>query len=126
MLSLSRSGRWQASLDWKGFRSLAATTPAEQVERVNAFDMYERGLVEHVGETFRPPWPNRNRSLQLKVGENRHFWVREVELAMDAALILTERLRIAFALSNVGGCAKTWAYTRESTSPGCFTSWAQL
>ncbi|POM81252.1 Pol protein [Phytophthora palmivora] len=51
--------------------------------------------------------------LRLKVnpyegkGENLHFWVREVELAMDAALIdaaliSTERLRVAFALSNLG------------------------
>ncbi|POM70295.1 LOW QUALITY PROTEIN: Gag protein [Phytophthora palmivora] len=45
---------------------------------------------------------------------------------MDAALISTERLRFAFALSNLGGRAKTWAYTREATTPGCFTTWAQL
>ncbi|POM67348.1 Gag protein, partial [Phytophthora palmivora] len=53
-------------------------------------------------------------------GENLHFWVREVELARDAALISIERLRIAFALSNLG------VYTREATTPGCFTTWAQL
>ncbi|POM69392.1 Gag protein [Phytophthora palmivora] len=70
-------------------RSLAAATPAEQVERIEAFDTYKRGLIAH--------------------GENLHFWVREVELAMDAALISTERLRVAFALSNLGGRAKTWA-----------------
>ncbi|KAG2980699.1 hypothetical protein PC129_g21219 [Phytophthora cactorum] len=29
-------------------QSLAAATPAEQVERVNAFDAYERGLIAHV------------------------------------------------------------------------------
>ncbi|POM64467.1 LOW QUALITY PROTEIN: Pol protein [Phytophthora palmivora] len=45
---------------------------------------------------------------------------------MDTALISTERLRIAFALSNLGVRAKTWAYTREVTTPGCFTTWAQL
>ncbi|POM63322.1 Gag protein [Phytophthora palmivora] len=48
-------------------RSLAAATPAEQVERIQAFDTYERGLIAH-----------------------------------------------------------TWAYTREATTPGCFTTWAQL
>ncbi|POM60546.1 Gag protein [Phytophthora palmivora] len=47
-------------------------------------------------------------------------------LALDAALISTERLRVAFALSNLGGRTKTWAYTREATTPGCFTTWAQL
>ncbi|POM66941.1 RNA-directed DNA polymerase [Phytophthora palmivora] len=75
-----------------------------------------------------PPKP-----LRLKVnpyegneGDNLHFGVREVELAMDAALILTERPRVAYALSTFGGRAKTWAYTREATTPGCFTTWAQL
>ncbi|POM67944.1 Gag protein [Phytophthora palmivora] len=77
--------------------------------------------------------PAQPKPLRLKVnhyegkeGENLHFWVRKVELAMDAALISTERLRVAFALSNLGGRAKTWAYTREATTPGCFTTWAQL
>ncbi|POM71782.1 Gag protein [Phytophthora palmivora] len=70
-------------------RSLAASTPAEQVERIEAFDT-------------------------------------EVELVMDAVLISTERLRVAFALSNLGGRAKTWAYTREATTPDCFATWAQL
>ncbi|ETO58384.1 hypothetical protein F444_23239, partial [Phytophthora nicotianae P1976] len=78
----------------------------------------------------KPPHP---KPLRLKVtpyegkaGENLHFWVREVELAMIAALISTEQLRVADALSNLSGRAKSWAYTREATSPGCFTSWAQL
>ncbi|POM75315.1 Gag protein [Phytophthora palmivora] len=29
-------------------RSLAAATPAEQVQRIEAFDMYERGITTHV------------------------------------------------------------------------------
>ncbi|POM81406.1 Gag protein, partial [Phytophthora palmivora] len=29
-------------------RSLAAATPVEQVERIEAFDTYERGLIAHV------------------------------------------------------------------------------
>ncbi|POM72748.1 Gag protein, partial [Phytophthora palmivora] len=37
-----------------------------------------------------------------KMGENLHYWARGIELAMDAALISTERLRVAFALSNLG------------------------
>ncbi|POM75604.1 Gag protein [Phytophthora palmivora] len=113
-------------------RSLAAATPAEQVERIEAFDTYERGLIAHVQGLQTPAAemkPAQPKPLRLKVnpyegkeGENLHFWVREVELAMDAALISTERLRVAFALSNLGGRAKTWAYTREATTPGCFTT----
>ncbi|KAG2785557.1 hypothetical protein PC116_g15348 [Phytophthora cactorum] len=45
---------------------------------------------------------------------------------MEAALITSESLRVVFALSNLSGRAKSWAYTREATSPGCFASWAQL
>ncbi|POM81020.1 Hypothetical protein PHPALM_1068 [Phytophthora palmivora] len=38
----------------------------------------------------------------------------------------TKRHGSTFALSNRGGRAKSWAYTREATTPGCFTTWAQL
>ncbi|POM60221.1 Gag protein [Phytophthora palmivora] len=91
---------------------MAAATPAEQVERLDAFDTYERGLIAHVQELQAPvveAKPAQPKSLRLKVnpcegneGENLHFWVREVELAMDAALISTERRRVTFALSNLG------------------------
>ncbi|POM74648.1 Gag protein [Phytophthora palmivora] len=117
-------------------RSLAAATPAEQIERIKAFDMYERGLIAHVQglqtpvAALKPAQPKplmlKDNPYEPKEGENLHFWVREVELAMDAALISTERIQVAFALSNLGGRVKTWAYTREATTPGCFTTWAQL
>ncbi|KAI9991531.1 hypothetical protein PInf_019227 [Phytophthora infestans] len=121
----------------EALQSLVVSTPAEQLERVNAFDAYEQGLIEHVRENLQAPAAEANpphpKPIRLKAkpyegkeGENLHFWVREVELAMDAALISTEQLRVAFALSNLSGRAKSWVYTREATSPGCFTSWAQL
>ncbi|POM62565.1 LOW QUALITY PROTEIN: Gag protein [Phytophthora palmivora] len=113
-------------------RSLAAATPAEQVERIEAFDTYERGLIAHVQGCRPEVKPAQPKPLRLKVnpyegkeGGNFHFWIREVELAMDAALISTDRLRVAFALSNLGGRTNTWVYTREATTPGCFTTWAQ-
>ncbi|POM69843.1 Gag protein [Phytophthora palmivora] len=93
-------------------RSLAVATPAEQVERIEVFDTYVRGLIAHVQGLQAPVAelkPDQPKPLRLKVnpyeakeGENLHFWVREVELAIDAALISTERLRVAFALSNLG------------------------
>ncbi|POM66077.1 Gag protein, partial [Phytophthora palmivora] len=98
-------------------RSLAAATPAE-------------GLIAHVQGLQTPVAemkPAQPKPLRLKVnpyegkeGENLHFWI-----SMDVALISTEQLRAAFALSNLGGRAKTWAYRREATTPGCFTTWAQ-
>ncbi|KAG3009903.1 hypothetical protein PC123_g11192 [Phytophthora cactorum] len=104
-------------------RSLVAATPAEQVELVNAFGTYERGLIAHVRGSMQPPMaevkPSHQKPLRLKVnpyegkeGENLHFWVREVELAMDAALISTEQLRVAFALSNLScnGVTRKWLH----------------
>ncbi|POM58807.1 Gag protein, partial [Phytophthora palmivora] len=92
-------------------RSLAAATPAEQVERTERAYRPRTGAADPVAER-KPAQP---KPLRLKVnpyegkeGENLHFWVKEVELAMDAALISTEQLRVAFALSNLGGRAKTW------------------
>ncbi|POM78127.1 Gag protein [Phytophthora palmivora] len=78
-------------------RSLAAATPAEQVERIEAFDTYKRGLIAHSAQ----PKPLRLKvsSYEGKKGENLHFCVREVVLAMDAALISTERLWVVFTLS---------------------------
>ncbi|KAI9985919.1 hypothetical protein PInf_024710 [Phytophthora infestans] len=45
---------------------------------------------------------------------------------MKEGLISDDPVRVAFAVSNLCGRAKHWAYTRETTSPGCFESWAQL
>ncbi|POM81541.1 Gag protein [Phytophthora palmivora] len=36
-------------------RSLAAATPAEQVERIKVFATYERGLIAHV-QGMQTPW----------------------------------------------------------------------
>ncbi|POM60384.1 Gag protein [Phytophthora palmivora] len=101
---------------FESVRKMAAATPAEQIERIEAFDTYKRGLIAHVQGLQAPVAelkPAQPKPLRLKVnsyegkeGGNLHFWVREVELA--------------------GGRAKTWAYTREATTPGCFTTWAQL
>ncbi|KAI9988926.1 hypothetical protein PInf_022614 [Phytophthora infestans] len=118
-------------------RSLAAATPAEQHKRVIAFETYERGLIAHVRGSLEAsmaaPHATRSKPIRLegpafekKEGENLHFWVREEEIAMKAGLISDEPLRVAYALYNPGGRVKHWAYARETTSPGCFASWAQL
>ncbi|POM67601.1 LOW QUALITY PROTEIN: Gag protein [Phytophthora palmivora] len=76
-------------------RILATATPVKQVQRIDAFDTSRdvQGLQAPVAE-MKSAQP---KPLRLKVnpyegkeGENLHFWVRAVELAMDAALISTE------------------------------------
>ncbi|KAI9990655.1 hypothetical protein PInf_018212 [Phytophthora infestans] len=94
-------------------RSLAAATPAEQQERVTAFETYKRGLIAHLGGHDGRSPGNQPKPVWLKVpafegkeGENLHFWVREVKIAMKAGLIsdepvrLCEQLRVAFLPAN--------------------------
>ncbi|POM58772.1 Gag protein [Phytophthora palmivora] len=57
--------------------SLAAATPAEQVERIDAFDTYERGLIAHVQGLQAPVAEAYVNPYEGKEGENLHFWVRE-------------------------------------------------
>ncbi|KAG3035113.1 hypothetical protein PC128_g5946 [Phytophthora cactorum] len=51
-------------------QSLVAATPAEQVELVNAFNTYERGLIAHVQGSMQPPMaevkPSHQKPLRLK------------------------------------------------------------
>ncbi|POM61989.1 Gag protein [Phytophthora palmivora] len=64
---------------------LSAATPAEQLERIEAFDTYERGLIVHVKGLQAPVAemkPAQPKPLRLKVnpyegkeGENLYFWV---------------------------------------------------
>lgn len=80
------------------FQSLATASPAEKVECVSVFDMYERGLDAHVRENLQAEAkPAHPKALKLKVQPyeekkegNVHFWVQEVEFAMDAALLSDE------------------------------------
>ncbi|POM73611.1 Gag protein [Phytophthora palmivora] len=106
-------------------RSLAAATPVEQVERIEAFDTYERGFVAYVHvlrapvAELKPAQPKmrlKNNPYEGKEEGNLHFWVRKVELAMDAALISSSDF--------VG--RRTRAYTREATTSVCLTTWPQL
>ncbi|KAI9989061.1 hypothetical protein PInf_022787 [Phytophthora infestans] len=77
-------------------RSLAAATPAEQQERVTAFETYERGLIAHVRGSWEATMAAPQATRPKPEGENLHFWVREVEIAMKAGLISDEPLRAAF------------------------------
>jgi hypothetical protein len=59
-------------------------------------------------------------------GENLAFWVREVDIALAAALVTDESQKVAFALSHLVGAAREWALTWETNHPGVFVSWEVL
>ncbi|KAE8896844.1 hypothetical protein PF005_g11997 [Phytophthora fragariae] len=52
------------------------------------------------------------------------FWVREIEIALNAGQTFDARSQVAFALSNLGGRARAWAMARATATPGYFTSWS--
>ncbi|POM77005.1 Gag protein, partial [Phytophthora palmivora] len=91
-------------------RSLAAATPAEQVERIEAFGADQRRLICLVQALQGPVAemkPAQPKPLRLKYPDKSFHW-----LNLQSANLS-------------GGRAKTWAYTREATTPGCFTTWVQ-
>lgn len=65
-------------------------------------------------------------SFSGKEEENLLFWFKEVELAFEAALIVRDRVQVAFAMSKLAGRAKNWVLAKESTTPGAFPNWEQL
>ncbi|KAJ0392521.1 hypothetical protein ATCC90586_011968 [Pythium insidiosum] len=62
-------------------------------------------------------------SYQGLESENLTFWFRELEIAMSAARIHDERLRVTYAMSHLQGRARSWALTWETNAPGHFSSW---
>jgi hypothetical protein len=81
----------------------------------------------------RPPSPVRASPVRIATSsysggesENLVFWLREVDLALDAGLIHDERQRVTFAMASLKGRAKDWALTCETTQPGCFASWSSF
>lgn len=49
-----------------------------------------------------------------------------MDVAINAAMIREEHLKVAFAVSHLGGRAKTWALTRANTLDASFPTWEYL
>lgn len=141
--------RMQGIIGPDGIADLLAQDAETQISRVDRFVAYERTLLEHLrGElvqqqqaaTAPPPPPvvvttrPSVKPLHLKVdpfmgdedGERLLLWVREVEMAMMAALLTDDRLKVAFAVSQLGGRARSWALTRAASVADAFPTWEQL
>jgi hypothetical protein len=110
--------------------------------RLRAFLDYENAFMRHVLASVPapaavppPPSPRSSSAKPLKVsvkpfhghqGENLAFWIREVDLALAAALVTLESQKVAFAMSYLQGAAREWALTWETNHPGIFATWFTL
>jgi hypothetical protein len=77
--------------------------------------------------------PKRPTPLKVDVGKYRGLenesllrWLVEVEAAMSARLLEGESLKVAFAMSNLAGRAKTWAFGRRLADQSAFPSYSDL
>lgn len=59
-------------------------------------------------------------------GESLLRWFVELEAAMIARGIEQRSMQVTFAMSNLAGRAKTWAFGRRMGDPNCFASYEDL
>ncbi|KAG2789379.1 hypothetical protein PC112_g24463 [Phytophthora cactorum] len=72
----------------------------------------------------------RVQSLELHVsnyvGKEGERWLVEVNTAIAARRIFDEPSKVAFAMSCLGGRARSWAYGRRLTDATCFGTYAEF
>ncbi|GMF34544.1 unnamed protein product [Phytophthora fragariaefolia] len=129
-----------------GFPNLSVE---QQKARVERFDKYKSSLIAHVSaaaqEAARAAMRAEAQSAAQasatnaastkpvkmsiptfdgKDSDSLVFWVREIETALSTGQIYDARAQVVFALSSLGGRAHAWTMTRETVTPGYFTSWS--
>jgi len=65
---------------------------------------------------------------KYKGGENEPLlrWFVELDAAVEARQLKEESQRIVFAMSNLAGRAKSWAYGRRLSDPNCFATYGEF
>ncbi|GMF51018.1 unnamed protein product [Phytophthora fragariaefolia] len=108
---------------------LCTLSPTEQLRVALAFIMKERREVAARATMSTPSTP-RVKSLKLhgnsyvvREGEPLLRWLVEVDTAITARRIVDPLSKVAFAMSCLGGQARSRAYGRRLTDPTCFSTY---
>ncbi|KAE8965171.1 hypothetical protein PR001_g28813 [Phytophthora rubi] len=108
---------------------LRTLSPTEQHGVALGFIMKEQRETAARATVSTPSTP-RVESLKLNVnsyvgreGEPLLRWLVEVDTAITARRIVDPLSKVAFAMSCLGGRARSWAYGRRLTDPTCFSTY---
>ncbi|GMF52921.1 unnamed protein product [Phytophthora fragariaefolia] len=108
---------------------LRTLSPIEQHGVALGFIMKEQREVAARATVSTPSTP-RVEALKLHVnsdvgreGEPLLRWLVEVDTVITARRIVDPLSKVAFAMSCLGGRAKSWAYGRRLTDPTCFSTY---